>query len=296
MKRSAIALAAICAISIQLLSQAKGDLVTLKIPASAFTFETIRISDTKPIFAVPVIHLGGQMVVNEKREWEGLPSLWELRVEKVSKKKEFTEFEMSNKTIVVKLRITGDVAAGFNGVTIRGAAVQEPVQQYASAAYAKLAKGIFVGSIKNVPEDAQVELIRVMHQNAGSTAIASETYKENSYLVANLGKADSVFNDVKLNQSARIAYLMNESFLSLLKKLAAPVVNAPDVFGVKIESKIPHKSFANQNASEEIDNLQFYAPSDLIRKFAAADITSQQFVDGSVVIVNDNRISVPLAQ
>ena len=44
-----------------------------------------------------------------------------------------------------------------------------------------------------------------------------------------------------------------------------------------------------------VEFVKIYAPSDMIRKFAAQDITSQQFIDGCFVILDGNRISVPLA-
>jgi hypothetical protein len=65
---------------------------------------------------------------------------------------------------------------------------------------------------------------------------------------------------------------------------------------VKAAAKIPFKSFVDEYVSPEIDSLEIYAPLSLIRKFSESEITSQQLIDGSVVLVNSNRIQLSLSQ
>jgi hypothetical protein len=65
--------------------------------------------------------------------------------------------------------------------------------------------------------------------------------------------------------------------------------------GVKMTVEIDHADFLNKRESGGTDRIEIYAPLDLVRRFAADDITSQQLIDGCVVLVDGNRISVNLA-
>jgi hypothetical protein len=42
--------------------------------------------------------------------------------------------------------------------------------------------------------------------------------------------------------------------------------------------------------------LEIYAPYDLVEKFFNLDITNQKLVDGSIVLVDGNRIEVDLSK
>jgi len=43
------------------------------------------------------------------------------------------------------------------------------------------------------------------------------------------------------------------------------------------------------------DDLEIYLPLEQVVKFVDADITSQQLIDGSIILLGGNRIQVPLA-
>ena len=88
--------------------------------------------------------------------------------------------------------------------------------------------------------------------------------------------------------------MLNENLLKTLKAFAEPVKDVTSLYGLKLEFVIPHKSFLEESAAPATYAVQLYAPADLIGKFAAADITNQQFGDGCVVIVDDNRVQVSL--
>ena len=91
------------------------------------------------------------------------------------------------------------------------------------------------------------------------------------------------------------AKIINERLLTILKAFVSPVRETPFICGLKIELRIPHKSFTDQVATPDYDELELFVPNSVIRDFADLEITSQELVDGSVVIVNSNRVAVPLA-
>jgi len=147
-----------------------------------------------------------------------------------------------------------------------------------------------------LPDDKRLRILAFAHMAAGSATIGSETYKDKLYLVVNLGESDTVYNELKLNQAARVAKVMNEKLLTVLKALASPIADVAGIYGLKIEFQVPHRNFLNAGTYAETDKLEAYVPADAVKKFADADITSQQLVDGSVVIVNDNRVQVGLSE
>jgi hypothetical protein len=71
------------------------------------------------------------------------------------------------------------------------------------------------------------------------------------------------------------------------------VAQAAGIDGVKFTAHIAYRDFLNETVAHD-DVLEIYLPLDLCSKFAEADITSQQLVDGSVVILNGNRIQTSL--
>jgi len=84
----------------------KGQIVTLKIPASLFRFETTRVMNNTPIYAVDIsVGLDG-ITVNGRKDWTmaGFPSMVELRVEKQDQKDNYLEVELRNSAGNLKLR------------------------------------------------------------------------------------------------------------------------------------------------------------------------------------------------
>jgi hypothetical protein len=131
-----------------------------------------------------------------------------------------------------------------------------------------------------------------------SALIPIEEYKATVYLVIDLGTYDSVFNTLRMSQPSRLARVINEKVLSLVKdfyKLIA-IDDRREVGGIKTKIKIPYKAFTDKNASPSYDDLLVYIPLAMIKKFIDDDITSQQLLDNSVVIVDNNRVQVSLAE
>jgi len=288
--------------------QTKGDLVTLKVPLNYLEKDGIRAFGQPPglpIFAGAVFPTGEKLNINGHSDWDTccFPYLGQFQIDKVSKKKEknteYTEVEMSDPTLVIKLRFmppTIDIAQTFKRVAASGNSDSPEMQSYLERLYDAMGKQFFKGSLVNLEDNKKRTLLRFVHRTAKSTRISDETYKGNQYMVVDLGSDGTVYNDLKLNQPGRIATILNERLLNTLKAFAEPVKDVSELQGLKLEMEIPHKSFLETYATPRIDKLELYAPVDLIRKFANADITNQQFIDGCTVIVNTNRLQVSLAQ
>jgi hypothetical protein len=97
---------------------------------------------------------------------------------------------------------------------------------------------------------------------------------------------------VKLNESARVATVVNSEF-QLIKSLAIITEDA-GLEGVKITQQIDYRNFVTEVALKA-DTLEMYAPLKLIKQFADDNITSQQFLDHCIVILNSSRVQVVLS-
>jgi hypothetical protein len=223
------------------------------------------------------------------------PPLTEYKVKKASFNSKTGAFEVSLVSDLfpnTKLSFKGKAEQLFPMVV----ATKDEIDAYRKETYMLLAAKFFDGTpLSNLPEKQKLALCAFANITANGTTMGSTTYKENLYLLVDLGSDTSVYNDLKLNQVQRVARILNERLLTVLKAFTIPVKDELGIFGLKLEFQIPHRSFLNEGAVPTLDKLEIYAPIDLILQFNDADITSQQFVDGCVVIVDGNRISVPLA-
>ncbi len=124
--------------------------------------------------------------------------------------------------------------------------------------------------------------------------ITAGTYKGKSYISVDLAGDGDVYNSLRLDQAARVARVINERLLSVIKTFSS-VAEAAAIDGVKLVTVIQHKSFLDELAAPTKDRLELYVPLDKAQQFHDAEITSQQLVDASVILLNDNRIQAVLS-
>jgi uncharacterized protein (DUF1684 family) len=238
----------------------------------------------------------GAVSVNDHANWQslGFPSLAEYRLSKIKIDGDASVLEMkpasgAGRALRLFLPAKPDFAYGQIFAT------KDEIAAYRDQVYRAMSEQFFTGPLKAIPEERKLALVTFADRTAGGASMGSTTYKDNLYLAIDLGQDDSVYNELKLNQAQRVARVLNDSLLSKLKASAKEVATVDALHGIKLWYTIPHRDFAKEYAAASEDRLELYAPREQIKKFAEADITSQQFIDGCVVIVNDNRIQVPLA-
>jgi|GEM_PF-1976037 hypothetical protein len=278
----------------------KGAVVYLKIPMIFFKMKTPTWS--RPFLTAVVEPLADGATVNGEPDWRliGFPPMLKYKVkgfktQAMSKGMPYGpgEAEFENEIINIKVSFPkGKMAELFPLVF----ATEDEVKPYRADTYKLLAAKFFDGTPLASLSDAQKNaLCTFANITAAGTTMGSVIYKEKLYLSVDLGRDTQVYNDLRLNQVQRAAHVLNERLFLVLKAFAIPVKDVKDLYGLKLEMAIPHKSFSDEYANPDLDKLEIYAPAELIQKFSDADITSQQFIDGCVVIVGGNRISVPLA-
>ncbi len=150
--------------------------------------------------------------------------------------------------------------------------------------------GIFTGPLANLPEPIKLSLFGMVCSGGGT--LGTSDYKGRTYLEVTLGDDGVVYNTLQLNQSARVTKVINDRLLDDIKAFQG-VAGLVGIGGVKFALRIYFRNFVSESVPT-FDRLELYVPLDLAKKFADADITSQQLMDGSVVILNGNRVQVSL--
>ena len=265
----------------------------MKVPLHFWKSEDASFSTGTPIYTVDTDAVIGSS------QWAttGLPYFGEFVVTKVLEfrplyKLRYTDVELRNDTVWVKLRFQpgADLRAGFNALTVKGKWDAFEASDYYKTVVFGVGKTIFTGQLSNIPDSSKLALLRIAGK--GLATLSSETYKDKAYIGFSLPLSGTVYNTIKLNESARVATVVN-SRLSLLKSLAV-IAGDAGLEGVKITDKIFYRNFVSETVAK-VDTLELYAPLKLIKQFADADITNQQFIDQCIAILNSNRVQVSLA-
>lgn len=282
----------------------KGDQVAIAVP---FRFATVRSTgwagqNTKLDFdariengAVELLSPSGEW----SREWRlaGFPSLGRYEVGNI--KTVDREDKGKGKWIEVTLKISKGYDYRFFSPVDQPAALRALLAPAAAAdsirvlAYDSLGQRFFVGPLAGFSATERVLLLSFAHVTAQGTRISSETYKSVVYLVVTLPGDGNTWNDLVVNRSKRVGRLIGEQ-LPLLKGFAKVAVPHDAIGGLKLEQPSRHGT-APDYANARDDHVAAYVPMDALLRFADADITSQELVNRSIVLVNDDRVEVDLS-
>jgi len=282
----------------------EGEIVTVKIPSALFERDSGWTGAVEYIATIQSTSEGVSVASHEDWKTQGFPSMVEAKVHKINenKKKNYMEVELRSGSTRVKLRFEGHhkgdsrLNEAFAEVVVAGTPKDEAAKSYLDEAYRALADKFFTGELANLSEEKKKTLVVFAHVAANGTTVGSTIYKDGLYLFVDLGSDTSVYNSLQLNQSQRVAKVINDKLLAVLKAFAKPVEDVPEVYGVKLKFEVPYKSFLEQTAAPEYERLEIYAPSSDVKSFAEADITSQELMDKCTVIVDDNRVQVALSE
>lgn len=280
-----------------------GDPVTLLVPEAFLPAGRPGLFDLRqvPVHVVNVSEADGAIALEGRTDWrtEGFPSLWALAFSKISRSDDSTQVELKGEDLVVRLRFgpsVRDVDAAFRALTVHGPPSGPEAKASLDETYRLMATRFFAGPLAGLPADAQLALLREAHATRSRVTFRHATSRGQRYLVVDLGRLESVLYGLQPNQLARVANAMNAQLMADLKRFWGPVAVWAGIDGLEIAAVLPHRmsTTADAPATGE-DSIEWWAPGDLIARFAADAITSQALVDGSLVIVNGNRVQIELA-
>jgi hypothetical protein len=278
----------------------KKSIVVLKIPKSSFNFEKVSPWSGKSTYSANISIIDNNLAVNGNSDWKN--SDWNLMTDffvtdnKEAKKTDSkkNEVKLQNSALSVVLTFdssVSDVGKSFDEIVFVGTLNSyEYSDYYKNEVINKFLPRIFSGRLAKLSQSFQLTLLKASNYETKNFTV--EEYKGKYYFVIK-DKANTYFNSVKLNQSQRVAYVFNNYLLNGFKGLYKEVEQNEDFDGVKIEYLLPFYNFvSNSDLGEDI--LQIYATKEEIKHFAEADVTGQDFLDKSVVIVNGNRTKIDL--
>lgn len=228
------------------------------------------------------------------------PSVVAYKIDKIEKNKNFTEVslsKLSDRVVDLKLRFGDsikDLDKAFSEVFFLGG-----VEEFKrSTFYKNLFDSILEKEINKLPKELAelprgIKVSLLEEVNYQSSGIWTETFKEKKYIVCSYADGTE-YNTNRVNQAERIARTI-QKYLPGIKRKGKLLLAAKEIQGIELKVKIAYRNFVNESQSS-YENLQFYVPMDSLKLFIDADITDQELIDKSIVLLNDNRVRVNLSQ
>lgn len=240
--------------------------------------------DWRAIPVFPAYDEGESLIWKEYRRIYSTSSIVAYKVTYIERKKEYTEVNLSkinDRIVDIKLQFGNsikDIDKAFSEVTFLGG-----VEVFLKSEYYQ--------NLYNPHLDREIgELPKETSEVSNQT----EIFKEKNYLVSSyLDKR--AYNSNRVNQAERTAIIVQEYF-PIIKKKEEFLLSQKEIDGIKLEVKIAFRDFADNSSRTQFDELKFYVLKDVLKLFINADITNQELVDKSIILLNGNRVGVNLSQ
>lgn len=276
----------------------EGETVTLKLPTVFLAPGRSALLEARPTYVVDVVEEVGRICPQGAPEWRtaGFPDLGRFEVSKVRSSERYTEVELKGDTRVVKLRFlpsVRDVDAAFADVTASGRPDGSEARAYLESVFPLLTKVLLEGDVARLPDTVQVGLVRAIYESSGQARLGTETYRGSSNLVVRIGRIAPRTPFFLANPVARAAIVVNDQLLAVAKRFWKPLGMGGGFDGLKIEADLPRAGTAEQREKGS-DRLEWYAPWPDLGRFAADEITSAALLEKSVVLLEHNRVALPL--
>jgi hypothetical protein len=277
----------------------KGKFVVLKVPGKLVGYERVSSWNGNVSYSAIVEQSEkGGLIVSGLSEWRstGWPLMRQLTFEKVSREKNYTLVELRDPLFSIKLRFDNtikDLNASFHEIAFVGLLSEfEASDYYRNEVISAVLPKVFSGSLASIPTERKLNLLKELRYV--DSAIRYEKYKGNDYLSIDVGGDTEVYNTIRVDQSHRIGHSLNQRVLAYFKRVARIVKFHQQVDGIKVTILIPYKNFVTESYSApNYDQIEIYSPMDVIRQFADDELTNQEFVEESILLVNGNRMRIP---
>jgi hypothetical protein len=282
------------------ISLSKQQPLVIKIPRKLLKYENSSIRSGLPIYTANVSVVGETITVEGESDWQlrGWPPMLTLFYEKSSKEKEYTEIEFRSSSAYAKLRFAADtpnVDAVLRQLVFLGSAESFESSAEFKALTEKLLPIKFSGVLAEIPRDKQFQLLKDIGYNDDEMGVAE--FKGKQYIAFSAPYPTAEFDSRQVNRAARVAIVVKSLVLPALDKVAPVITDANGIYGIKIRTRIFYQDFiSKRNQRTRVEVLEIFAPYDLVEKFFNHDITNQKLVDGSIVLINGDRIEVDLSK
>ena len=101
-----------------------------------------------------------------------------------------------------------------------------------------------------------------------------------------------MYNDLDFDQAYIVAHVLSETLLTRVRELSKSLPDAPELSGVQVLYRIPHKH--QKRAAAEEYRLELVATRELLAGFSTSEITGQDFLDAATLMVDGKPVRIPL--
>lgn len=291
-------------------SFAKKDVVVPKFNVSLAKFEDFKAWQGRMQYNATISKDGSAVVVSQDRDWanRGLPELIEYTIREINVKKGKasevyivstidlpavgTKYEDYKFPKQIKLTITPDLdhQEALAAILFKGSSSEFLKSDYVASALDRFLPSKFKGPLSSIPVLTQKKLM--IWGELNPDLFNAEVFKETTYLSLNTSQSVA-YNTIQVNQSERGARQVEHS-IKKLKELFEIVGRPEGVAGLLATATVVSYDFVRKN-DRNVEKFQMYVPFELLSRFSNLDITNQELVDGSVVLVDGSRIKVNLS-
>ena len=253
----------------------KGQEYTIVLPAGAMMAEGSDWTDIHTIYGVDV----NAMVV----EPGALPRMLSMEFEKLDGRE--IEFRSRGPWLKLRFRDERDRMERLNQFVVAPGEAVDLVN------HRLVGVGAEAFGETDIPPDLWPDLARYAYSLEGERLERPTTFRGERYMVVSIGTWNARFNTARLNPAQRTAIVISE-----LMERVKSVGELADVGfgGLLLRMTVPYGNFVTSTDYGE-DTLDWYIPGGWIQQLLDFEITSQDFVDQSVVVVNETRVAVALA-
>lgn len=124
-------------------------------------------------------------------------------------------------------------------------------------------------------------------------SIGTSKFKGHKYFTMKIN-TDNTYNSLKLDKYQIAKTIFDESIRKILNPLNDNISNPRTFHGYDLIVYGYTKSFADKYAVPSKIEYRFLLPQEAVRKYKNKDISGQQLIDQSIVLMNDERIDLKL--
>lgn len=137
--------------------------------------------------------------------------------------------------------------------------------------------------LQSIIQDARLE----------TRSIKTSVFKEKNYLSLALTSIN-VFNSLKISKYDIGKKLFDDIVRKILNPLNDNLALVKELYGYDLVINGYTKSIADEKASNTKIEYRFYIPKDIVAKYKNKDISGQQLLDNSIILMDDERVDFKL--
>lgn len=155
---------------------------------------------------------------------------------------------------------------------------------------------VFQGAFAAVDGPPRRRILEIAEASVHRDSLTVKRLQGRPYLLLRAPPSAVVYNANQTSEAERFAGALNDVAFPILRTIGQADSVAGDGYGYAIEVMVPSKPFAERYAGTSYDHLVLYVQAKVARQFAEAELTTQDLIDASIVIANQNRIKVDLTR